>query len=83
MRTVFLDGRQYSSGGDVHLALKRMLHLPDHYGCNADALYDCLSEERQCPSLVVMAMGEGEAADTMEKIIRVFQSLGGNVKRIS
>ena len=42
--TIFVDGRQYASARDMHLALKMLLNLPEHYGCNADALYDCLTE---------------------------------------
>ena len=44
MQTIMIDGSMYAAPKDLHLALKRMLSLPDYYGMNADALNDCLSE---------------------------------------
>lgn len=80
--TIFLDGSRYESGKAVHRALRQMLHLPPYYGGNADALHDCLSERTAPPSLVVMAVGQGEVAETLEKVIRVFEVLGSQVKRL-
>ena len=44
MHTVYLFGSDYASPLALHQALKRLLDLPDYYGCNADALNDCLAE---------------------------------------
>lgn len=78
--TICIDGRQYASAKELHLALKMLLGLPEHYGCNADALYDCLSERRNPVNLVVMNDGAGEVADTLRKVKRVFEDCGGSVK---
>lgn len=78
--TIFVDGRQYASARDMHLALKMLLNLPEHYGCNADALYDCLSERREPANLVVMNDGEGDVAAALAKVKRVFADCGGTVK---
>ena len=78
--TIFVDGRQYASARDMHLALKMLLNLPEHYGCNADALYDCLSERREPANLVVMNDGEGEVATALAKVKRVFADCCGTVK---
>ena len=78
--TIFVDGRQYASARDMHLALKMLLNLPEHYGCNADALYDCPSERREPANLVVMNDGEGEVATALAKVKRVFADCGGTVK---
>lgn len=43
METIFIDGRSCRTVKELHLTLKLMLRLPDYYGCNADALNDCLS----------------------------------------
>ena len=78
--TIFIDGSQYASAKELHLALKMLLSLPEHYGCNADALYDCLSERRNPVNLVVMHDGTGEVADAMRKVRRVVEDCGGDVK---
>ena len=41
---VTLDARQLDERGQAHAYLKQMLTLPEHYGNNLDALYDCLTE---------------------------------------
>ena len=78
--TIFIDGRQYASAKEMHLALKMLLDLPEYYGCNADALYDCLSERKSPVHLVVMNDGEGEVADALRKVKRVIEDCGGDVK---
>ena len=78
--TIFIDGRQYASAKELHLALKMLLNLPEHYGCNADALYDCLSERVEPANLVVTNDGMGEVAAALAKVKRVFADCGGSVK---
>lgn len=78
--TIFVDGSQYASAKELHLALKMLLNLPEYYGCNADALHDCLSERKDAVNLVVLSDGEGEVADAMRKVKRVFEDCGGSVK---
>lgn len=79
MQTIYLDGRAYPDGAAVHAALKLLLDLPVYYGANADALYDCLSERREPVNLYIRAMGAGDTADTLRKVTRVVEDLGGNV----
>jgi ribonuclease inhibitor len=40
---VVIDGNQIVSQEELHKILKRELELPDYYGNNLDALYDCLT----------------------------------------
>ena len=77
--TIFIDADRYASARALHLALKMLLELPEHYGCNADALYDCLSERTAPVNLVVQSEGEGETADALRKVRRVFEDCGGAV----
>lgn len=44
MREYRLDGREMTTRGAAHAALKRTLLLPDYYGRNLDALHDCLTD---------------------------------------
>ena len=79
MQTIFLDGRQYADGQALHQALQRMLSLPEWYGCNADALYDCLSGRTEPLTIRVLAPGEGDTAAALGRCIRVFRDLGCTV----
>jgi len=79
--TIFIDADRYPSAKTLHLALKLLLDLPEHYGCNADALYDCLSERVGKPvNLVLLSPGEGDTADALRKVVHVIEDLGGDTK---
>ena len=79
--TIFIDGAAYTTKQELHLALKRLLDLPEHYGCNADALYDCLSERTGKPvNLCLLSAGEGDVADALRKVVHVIEDLGGDTK---
>lgn len=82
-QTIFIDAARYASARELHLALKMMLDLPEYYGCNADALYDCLSERKDCKvNLCILSAGEGETADALRKCIRVVEDLDGDIKHL-
>ena len=79
--TIFIDAARYTTAKELHQALKMMLDLPEYYGCNADALYDCLSERAGKPvNLCILTSGEGETADALRKIVHVIEDLGGDTK---
>ena len=42
-----LDCGQMTSRESLHTYLKQQLHLPEYYGHNLDALFDCLTELTQ------------------------------------
>lgn len=44
MTTIELDGRKMDSRSETHQYLMQELKLPEYYGKNLDALYDCLTE---------------------------------------
>ena len=79
--TIFVDAARYATAKDLHLALKMLLDLPEYYGCNADALYDCLSERVGKPvNLCILSSGEGETAEALRKVVHVIEDLGGDTK---
>ena len=82
MQTILLDGNRYSSPKELHQAVRAMLSLPDYYGMNADALYDCLSERRDPVHLWISSPGEGEVARSLSAVRAVIEDLGGTVKEI-
>ena len=43
MRKYTIDGAAMLSRADAHAELARALELPEYYGANLDALWDCVS----------------------------------------
>ena len=43
MKTIILLGKEILSIDELHAQLKEKLELPDYYGANLDALWDCLT----------------------------------------
>ncbi len=82
MQTIMIDGSCYSDARELHLAIKRMLSLPDWYGMNADALNDCLSERRSPVSLWILDPGTGDVASALSVIRMVIADNGGTVKEL-
>ncbi len=79
--TLFLDGDLYATAEDLHRALQRMLSLPDYYGMNGDALYDCLSERRSPVSVYIATWGNEEVSRALGIVCQVVSDLGGEVKK--
>ena len=82
MQTIYLDASRYKDSHALHAALKSMLHLPDYYGMNADALNDCLSERKEPVRLWIASPGENEVAQALETICTVITDNGGIVKEL-
>lgn len=48
MKEYILDLAEINSREQLHDVLASALELPDHYGRNLDALYDCLTDMSEC-----------------------------------
>lgn len=69
---VILDARKLGEKEQAHQYLKTVFSFPDYYGCNLDALYDCLSErEYSCVRLTHVQ----EAGPYLDKVLSVFEDL--------
>ena len=79
MHTICLDASRYDTPRALHAALKEMLDLPDYYGHNADALWDCLSTRHERLRVVVLSPGEGEVAKALKACLCVVEDAGGEV----
>lgn len=44
MRELILDVKKMTSPAQAHAYLAQILHFPDYYGANLDALHDCLGD---------------------------------------
>ena len=58
MNIVVLDGRKMTDRETAHLYLQKKLNLPDYYGKNLDALYDCLTETGRPVQIIVSYVAE-------------------------
>ena len=69
---VILDARKLGEKKAAHEYLKKIFSFPDYYGCNLDALYDCLSE---MGPMSVHIIHTEEAGDYYRKVLSVFEDV--------
>ncbi len=62
MKRITIDGHAVTSPTELHAALFREMHLPEHYGHNLDALYDVLTELREPVCIAVTASAAAKNA---------------------
>lgn len=65
-----LDGKLLQSPETAHPYLKKSLGLPDYYGENLDALYDCLTEICE-ESLIRIEVVVPVESDFFKRLVRV------------
>ena len=75
MRKIELDLKKMDSVPALHKHLFKMLNLPKYYGCNLDALHDCLTEMAEPVEIVVpKAVAEEKYLGNYgEGLLNVFQ----------
>jgi len=61
MRRIELDLAHIATVRALHIYLRFMLDLPEYYGGNLDALYDCLTDIGEETELCVLGGGEASA----------------------
>ncbi len=77
MITIRLDGAQMTSRKITHEYLKKKLMLPDYYGENLDALWDCLSSDFS-PKRIILVNPEQmreNLADYGDSILKLFAEI--------
>lgn len=72
---IVLDVKRFKGRSRAHAYLKETLRLPDYYGRNLDALYDCLGEIGEETVIVVPKAIQnkeylGEYGKTMLQVFR-------------
>ena len=82
MRTILIDGSLYTTSRELHVALKKMLSLPDYYGLNADALNDCLGEKNELVNLWIFDPGSDDVSSAVSLVSAVIRDNGGTVKEL-
>lgn len=76
MKKVQLDGAACRSQEELHDQLKTVLNLPDYYGKNLDALWDCLTGEVTLPvelTWVNFQTSKDALGDYAENLRQLFQ----------
>ena len=69
---VILDARKMNEKRSAHEYLRKIFRFPDYYGCNLDALYDCLSEMEPLNLYIIHT---DEANDYFPRVQSVFEDL--------
>ncbi|MDO4418992.1 MAG: barstar family protein [Ruminococcus sp.] len=64
--------------GEVHKIIKEQLNFPEWYGCNLDALWDCLTGIMQAPANIKIVFKPEKKStlalsDEIQRIIEVFK----------
>lgn len=70
MTVIELDAQKMTGRKQAHVYLKESLRFPDYYGCNLDALYDCLTDSAD---LQICFVNTQDAPAYFEKVLRVFR----------
>lgn len=73
--TALIDGAVIETREQLHDALARQLALPEYYGRNLDALFDCLTELREDAELRLVHADAlfahlGVYADVLQNVLR-------------
>lgn len=53
MNIIELSGEEFKTKTDFHRILKNRLDLPDYYGANLDALWDCITTDIKLPIKII------------------------------
>lgn len=75
MNVVFLAGKELSSEAKTHEVLKEKLELPDYYGENLNALWDCLTGWVSMPLKVVWTdfdLSKKQLGDFADELLQLF-----------
>lgn len=78
MNVIALDFSGVDSLRSLHAYLKEAFHLPDYYGRNMDALWDCLHCAFDEPTVIILRNVSGmpkELERTAKILLRLFREL--------
>lgn len=73
MKQVIFDFGRIGSMGDFYLIAKRQLNLPEHFGNNLDALWDCITGDVALPVSVKFINMSMTQLETFDKLIQLFE----------
>jgi len=74
MKSVILDAKKMLKKEKMHEYFAKKFDLPEYYGKNLDALFDCLCEINE-PTLIKLKNEDTLQGDTKESLIRLFHDV--------
>ena len=85
MKFIKLDFSRIETLNGLHEYLKQQMNLPDHYGNNLDALYDCLTGEIELPVKITfenLSVLEKKIGEKAHAVFTVFQDAANDTGKI-
>ena len=75
MEIIRLDGSKMTDRKATHAYLKRKLHLPEYYGNNLDALWDCLTTDFSGKMIILHGpqIVQKQLGDYGDSLVRLFK----------
>ena len=73
---VVIDGSKFNNVEEIHLQFQKKLNLPDYYGKNLDALWDCLSGHVELPLTIILKnldYHQPEIKDYLGTLLNLFE----------
>lgn len=74
MKSVILDAKKMLEKEKMYEYFAKKFDLPEYYGRNLDALFDCLCEINE-PTLIKLKNEDTLQGDTKESLIRLFHDV--------
>ncbi|WP_459898950.1 barstar family protein [Campylobacter concisus] len=74
MKSVILDAKKMAEKEKMHEYFAKKFDLPEYYGKNLDALYDCLCEINE-PTLIKLKNEDALQGGTKENLIQLFHDV--------
>ena len=71
MKEIVLEGRLLARKENAHEYLKEVMHFPEYYGKNLDALHECLTDLADT-DIVIMVPEEMD--EYLKRVLRVFKA---------
>lgn len=69
MNRIVINLDSFESVKEFHLWLKEVCQFPEYYGCNLDALHDCISEQRDLQFEILESQKYPEYNELLKQIM--------------
>ncbi|GAB3421870.1 barstar family protein [Niabella aquatica] len=79
MKQVIFDFERIGSINDFYAIAKRELQLPEHFGNNLDALWDCITGDITLPVSVRFLNMSMTQLETFDKLIQLFEDAADEI----